>query len=76
MLLEGFDVIKARIEAKAKYGEGPVPVFNIDGKMWVDDLIKRRLGGVRDGIRVKWDIGQISYFFDPYTGKLTKKTNG
>ncbi len=75
MLMEGFDIIRARLEAKEKYGEGMVPVFNTEGRMWLDDLIARRLGGVRDGLRVKWDIGQVSYFFDPYDGRLTKKTN-
>ena len=40
--------------------------------MWLDDLIIRRLGGVRDGLRVKWDIAEGVFYFDPYTGTLSK----
>lgn len=73
MLIEGLTIIKKRMEAIAKApADIPLNPFNIDGHMWVDDLIKRRLGGIRDGVRVKWALKDGTYFFDPFTGTLTK----
>jgi len=74
MLIEGFDVVKKRLEVleKARDTELGIEPININGHMWLDDLIVRRLGGVRDGLRVKWDISDGTFYFDPYTGTLTK----
>lgn len=73
MLIEGFDIVKKRLEAMAKPRETELNIepVNIDGRMWLDDLITRRLGGTRDGLRVKWDITEGVFYFDPYTGTLT-----
>lgn len=76
MLIEGFNIVKTRIEIMEKCkekaeGSGIQPI-QIDGHMWLDDLITRRLGGKRDGLRIRWDLQEGSYFFDPFTGKLTK----
>lgn len=32
---------------------------------WVDDIIKRRLGGTRDKLLVKWSFADSSYTWDP-----------
>ena len=71
MLIEGFTIVKKRFEVIEKHADGPI---NISGHMWLDDLIHRRLGGVRDGVRVKWDLKDGTYFFDPFTGVVTKST--
>jgi len=80
MMIEGFDIVKSRIEAAEKYESGiplfgnceKTKIFNIEGKMWLDDLITRCLGGKRDGLRVRWDLAEGVYFFEPYTGKISK----
>ena len=74
MLIEGFDIIKRRLEIleKPRDTELNVEPINIDGHMWLDDLIERRLGGVRDGLRVRWDITDGTFYFDPYSKRLTK----
>lgn len=76
LLIEGFDIIKARIEASKRIAESDTEIkiqpINIGGHMWLDDLIRRRLGGKRDGLRVRWDLKEGTYFFDPYECMLTK----
>jgi len=74
MLIEGFGIVKKRLEAKnpsqnAELGIDPV---SVDGHMWLDELIGRRLGGKRDGVRVRWDVVEGTFYFDPFSGKLTK----
>lgn len=76
LLIKGLTTIRNRMEAIQKFGDVGRKVFNIDGHSWVDDLIARRLGGKRDGLRVRWDLSEGTYFFDPFTGKLTKLDNG
>jgi hypothetical protein len=73
MLIEGFNKLKKRVEAQAKLKEGTPSPIRIDGHMWLDDLIKRRLGGQRDGLRIKWELPDGTYYFDPFTSKLTQK---
>ena len=74
MLIEGFDIVKKRLNAieKVRDTELGIEPISIDGHMWLDDLIVRRLGGMRDGLRVKWIIAEDTFYFDPYAGTLTK----
>lgn len=76
MLLEGFTILKKRYDAMEKIKErvqnNVTQPISMDGHMWLDDLISRRLGGKRDGLRVKWDVKDGTYYYDPFTGKLTK----
>lgn len=76
MLIDGFNIIKKRQDAINKalrrgIDLKDIPVDN-NSHMWVDDIIERRMGGVRDGLRVRWDLSDGTYFFDPFTSKLTK----
>ena len=74
MLKEGFGIVKRRLDAIEKHkGDGiGINPISVGGKMWLDDLITRRLGGERDGTRVRWDLKEGTFFFDPFDGKLTK----
>lgn len=72
LLMQGFDAVKARMEVIARVEGNSLSPVNIDGRMWLDDFLKRRLGAVRDGLRAKWEISEGIFMFDPYTGKLTK----
>jgi len=79
MLKEGFEIVKTRLEAKERntgQSELGIDPISVDGHMWLDDLITRRLGGVRDGLRVRWDLAEGTFFFDPFTSKLVKSTDG
>lgn len=74
MLMEGFSILKKRMQVKhvEKVSNINVDPVNVEGRMWLDDLIERRLGGVRDGLRVRWDLRDGTYYFDPFDGKLMK----
>jgi len=76
LLMEGFDIVKVRLEAAKRIADSREEIriqpINTDGHMWLDSLITRRLGGRRDGLRVRWDLQDGTYFFDPYECKLTK----
>lgn len=72
-LIEGFDIVKRRLEVLEKLGNNKNAPITVDGHMWLDDLIRMRMGGSRDGLRVKWVIRSDTYLFDPYTGKLFKR---
>jgi len=74
MLIEGFDIVKKRLDAMEKVRDTELGIepINVNGHMWLDDLIVRRLGGVRDGLRIKWIIAEDTFYFDPYAGTLTK----
>ena len=50
-------------------------VWNIDRmKFNVDNLIRNRLGGSREGLRVRWKIQEGIFEFDPFTTKFFKVT--
>jgi hypothetical protein len=83
ILIDGMNMVKRHQEAveraKATYDEldkdelpsSATALLNIDGvKFNVDLLIKRRLGGVRNGLRVRWTVQEGMYEFDPYTKRL------
>lgn len=72
LLIQGMTIVRNRIDAAAKYGAAASNLLAVDGHMWVDDLITRRLDGKRDGTRIRWDISEGVFYFDPFTGKLTQ----
>jgi len=84
MLITGFDKVKKRKEALSKMVEEyktaeregiiePIDLVNwdIDSlKFDVDNLIRNRLGGKRKGLRIRWDLQEGSFEYDPYTKKV------
>jgi hypothetical protein len=84
MLIDGINMVKRHQEAiekaKATYDNldkaelpNSASLLNIDGITFnVDLLIKRRLGGIRNGLRVRWNVEEGVYEFDPYAKKLYK----
>ena len=86
LLIEGFDLVKKRLQLakdmKDKYEEvheddDLLPerikwnLFDIDTQfLHVDTLIKQELDGKRKGLRIRWDISEGIYEFDPYECKL------
>ena len=71
-LVEGFSILKKRMDVVKHLEEGALSPVCVEGHMWLDDLIRYRMGGKRDGLKVRWDLSDGSYKFDPFTGKLTK----
>ena len=77
MLIKGFTMIKNRVDAIEKAtqrgsGEAANKLFSIDRHSWLDDLVQRRFGGKRDGLRIRWDISEGTFFYDPFTRSLTQ----
>jgi len=86
MLLEGIDVIKKQIEANVliksqveqlanEEDDIKLPISNWDVndvKYSIDELIRRRLGATRQGLRIRWSIQDGIYEFDIYQKKLFK----
>lgn len=70
--MQGMTMLRNRFDIIAKHGETARKVLMIDGHAWVDNIIKTRLGGVREGLRIRWIINEGTFYFDPFTGKLTK----
>ena len=83
LLMDGIDIIKARIEAhkraeeefeqvKEELGDF-VPARMQDpstARFWVDDIIEKRLRGKRIGTKITWDLKDGSYEWDPYSGEI------
>lgn len=90
LLIEGMDVVKKRIEVTEKLKEaikaaeeneeaddGPsnMVVWGVDEQRFrVDQLIQKKLGGKRHGVRVRWTVQEGTYEYDPYTQKLFEVT--
>ncbi len=75
MLIKGFEMVKRRIESAERIKNKQIdamPIFSTERHLWLDDLIERRLGGRRDGLRIKWELHGVVYFYDPFLKKLTK----
>lgn len=86
MLREGMDVVRKRYESTTKFKEGLEKAQQIDEDfkpsfgLWdlnsvrfnVDNLIERRLGAKRNGIRVRWNVRDGIFEFDVYECKLYK----
>jgi hypothetical protein len=90
ILMEGFNLIKARMEMLHKANELAetsdeddelLPerirwsLLDIDKQYFsIDSFIKNRLGGRRKGLRIRWEVSEGVYEFDPYTKKLFEVT--
>lgn len=84
MLVEGLNIIKARIEAAEKIAEmqeavevNGVPMkpavlgYKTEGGSWVDPLIRRWLGAYRDGTLICWSLPDgFVYRYDIFQHKL------
>lgn len=88
MLVEGLELIKKRIEVTESVGnEGesveinghamrPIPISSgVEGKSWVDPLIKQWTGGYREGIYICWNLDGFQYRYDIFAHKLTRVAN-
>ena len=84
MLIEGFDIIKTRIEAEQTTNTLEVEVNGVAMKTptlgtssrsrtWIDPLIAQWLGGYRDGIYICWNLNDgFIYKYNIYEHKLTR----
>jgi hypothetical protein len=87
LLISGLEVVKKRMAAieqikdvikEAEEAQEDVPVQNM--QIWdidrikfnVDDLICRKLGGKRQGLRVRWELLEGIFEFDAFEKKLYK----
>ena len=52
-------------------GEVLIPI-HVQSTNSVERMIEKFTGGVRDGDRIKWELSDGTYFYDPITEKLTK----
>jgi hypothetical protein len=73
LLVDGFQALKKRQEVLDKYGDKAKTLVSIDRRGWIDELVEKRFGAVRDGLRMKWEVSDGVYFYDPLTHKLTKQ---
>lgn len=80
LLMNGFKDIKKRYkyyEEQDKIDESqfgnikPAIVDNRNSKHWVDNLIRDRMGAVRDGLMIVWNLEDGVHKFDPFTGDIT-----
>ena len=81
-LIDGLDVIrkrketmeklkKATKEAQANDMISTMEVWDVNKMRFnVDALIERRLGGKRNGCRVRWVVNEGIFEYDPFTDKL------
>lgn len=79
MLLDGFEQVKQQEQMLSNLHDvldddeyaPTLPKANInDVPMKVDQIIKHRLGGKRDGLTVIWEVNNKKVVFDPYTKEL------
>jgi hypothetical protein len=81
-LIDGLEVVKKRQETMKKLKEAVDKIEDEDFKptmdVWdinkitfnIDTLIQRRLGGTRNGLRVRWSVAEGIFEYDPYQDKL------
>lgn len=74
LLKQGMDMLKRRAEIIEKAGSRANRLIAMDSRTWVDNLIERRLGGRREGLRIRWEVPDGVFYWDPTTGKLTQCT--
>jgi hypothetical protein len=78
ILLNGLGVIKKRMEMKEKLADHDTNLraWDINSLCFsVDSIIAKRLGGVRNGLRIRWSIREGMYEYDPYSNKLYRVEN-
>jgi len=78
-LIDGFEILRVRMETEAKLtevdpddfgGYVPAPLIMNPSIAMLDKFIERSMGGRRDGLTIKWIIGNETFVFDPWTGEL------
>lgn len=86
LLVEGLDIIKARMAAAQQIAELQEPIeingipmkpaplgYKTEGSSWVDPLINRWLAAFRDGIMICWKLTDgHTYRYDIYDHRLTR----
>lgn len=91
LLIEGLDLVRKRIDIvdkmKKQYEEVDddddlLPekikwgLFDINSQYFnVDSLIKREFDGCRSGTRIRWEISEGVFEFDPFSWKLYEVTD-
>ena len=79
-LLEGFEKIRQRMEANKKLesvsegdfgGFKPAPLVINQDFYSLDNFIRKRMGGERDGLLIKWQFQGKVWTYHPWTGSLT-----
>lgn len=72
--IEALEKMKAAIKSANESGEeipNIMQIWDIDKiRFNVDNLIERRLGGKRCGLKIRWKLTEGVFEFDPYTQKL------
>lgn len=80
-LIDSFNVVRARTEASQKLqkidpddfgGYEPAPLKIYESFPSLDSFIRKRMGGERDGLRIKWILNGVTFYFDPWTGELKR----
>ena len=86
LLVNGMEVVKNRQESMSKISKAVNDAKEIDPdissnlNIWnvnsirfnVDNLIEHKMGGKRDGLKIKWKLPEGIFEFDPYSKKLFK----
>lgn len=86
ILLEAFKILKERqsLTALTRSDIKPIsvngrmmqpPIKATTGYFWVDPLIKRWLGGRREGLFICWDLSDGLYKYDIFEHRLFKVSN-
>lgn len=86
-LIYGMEKVKVRAEYSEKMKQASedaqkqlgssMPVWDIDKVRFnVDTLIESRMGGKRHGTRVRWELEDGIYEYDPLTNKLYEVEDG
>jgi hypothetical protein len=82
VLSEGMSVVKKRMDAigqlrnsvnaaKEEHKDINMEVWDVDKITFgIDSVIKRRLGGVRKGCRIRWTVREGTFEYDPFQRKL------
>jgi hypothetical protein len=90
ILVDGFQVIQQRLDTMEKLSTRekslvevngkpmiPPPVVNCDGRLAMDSIIERLLGGYRSGRHVCWDLADgYTYKYEIFQHRLTKVKKG
>jgi hypothetical protein len=85
-LVEGLTIARDRLNLADTTAVSAIPVVvngvqmlpprfadSVEGHMWVDPLIKRWLGGYREGNMICWDLQDgFTYRYDIFQHKLTR----
>lgn len=86
LLLDGLDVVKKymqsmetirqaieKVEEKDDIPASMLEIWNIQRMHFnVDNFISKKMGGKRNGLRIRWEVQDGVFEFDPYAVKLYK----